>query len=169
MVQNMFKKRPIKRIIESEFWDFVNSGETYRPIKNQQSTKQNTLDALAEEKSEVEYNPNNPGIQFIDELENKPVSYEVTKHTKSIKIIDLLEQKIQKLEERVQELEQKLFEQENQKTETNLNKPQPYALDGEIPLVFLKIGCIQFCFDSKWLYKKLYKRKHNCDPPGIEK
>lgn len=33
----------------------------------------------------------------------------------------------------------------------------PYRMDGEIPLVFIHLGRVQFFFENKWLYKKVYK------------
>lgn len=33
----------------------------------------------------------------------------------------------------------------------------PYKMDGEIPLVFINLGRVQFFFENKWLYKKVYK------------
>lgn len=37
----------------------------------------------------------------------------------------------------------------------------PYALDGTIPIIFLRLGFLEISFYSKKIYKYLYKRKYN--------
>jgi len=37
----------------------------------------------------------------------------------------------------------------------------PYRPDGEIPLIFLRMGHLEIVFESKKLYKYLYKKKYN--------
>ena len=43
----------------------------------------------------------------------------------------------------------------------------PYELDGETPLVFIQVGLVEVVFESKTLYKYLYRSKHKNDPPGL--
>jgi hypothetical protein len=37
----------------------------------------------------------------------------------------------------------------------------PYREDGDIPMIFLKLGFIEVTFENKKIYKYLYKRKYN--------
>ena len=41
----------------------------------------------------------------------------------------------------------------------------PYALDGEVPFIFIDVGYIQFMLEWEWLYKILYKRKNGYAVP----
>lgn len=42
----------------------------------------------------------------------------------------------------------------------------PYQPDGTIPLIFFRIGWVEFMFENYFLYKKLYRRKYKFDPAG---
>ena len=39
----------------------------------------------------------------------------------------------------------------------------PYAPDGDIPLIFIRLGWLEIIFESKWIYKKVYKRRYGED------
>ncbi len=45
---------------------------------------------------------------------------------------------------------------------------EPYAPDGEVPLIMLKMGWIEFLFYSKVLFKLIYKKRHGYLPRGLE-
>jgi hypothetical protein len=44
---------------------------------------------------------------------------------------------------------------------------EPYRMDGEVPMVFLQIGPIEFVFENKFIYKRLYKREFGYLPRGL--
>jgi len=39
---------------------------------------------------------------------------------------------------------------------------EPYCPNGEVPLVFVMCGFIEFIVESKWLYRKIYERRFRC-------
>lgn len=45
---------------------------------------------------------------------------------------------------------------------------EPYAPDGDVPLIMLKMGWIEFLFYSKTLFKLIYKKRHGYLPRGLE-
>ncbi len=45
---------------------------------------------------------------------------------------------------------------------------RPYAPDGSIPLIFLRLGFFEVNFESKYFYKKLYISKYEYEPEGLE-
>lgn len=34
---------------------------------------------------------------------------------------------------------------------------EPYCPNGEVPLIFIKLGFVEFIVESKWLYRRLYE------------
>lgn len=36
----------------------------------------------------------------------------------------------------------------------------PYAPDGDVPLIFAKIGWVEFIFENKRIYKYVYKKRY---------
>lgn len=54
------------------------------------------------------------------------------------------------------------------KFEIDICETYPYAQDGEVPLIFITIGCLDIIFENKWLYKKIYNRRHGFNPIGLE-
>jgi hypothetical protein len=45
---------------------------------------------------------------------------------------------------------------------------EPYARDGEVPMIFVQLAWVDITFENKWLYKKLYFNKHGWMPPGLQ-
>lgn len=45
---------------------------------------------------------------------------------------------------------------------------EPYAPDGDVPLIMLKTGWTEFLFYSKPLFKLIYKKRHGYSPRGLE-
>ncbi len=55
------------------------------------------------------------------------------------------------------------------KFELDICETEPYAPDGDAPFIFVRIGWVEFMFESKTLYKLIYKRRHGYEPWGLEK
>lgn len=45
---------------------------------------------------------------------------------------------------------------------------EPYELDGTTPLITLRIGWVEIMFESKQLYRIIYKRKWGFTPLGLK-
>lgn len=45
----------------------------------------------------------------------------------------------------------------------DLCETYPYAPDGDVPLIFISCGFIQFTIESKKIYKYLYDKKYGVD------
>lgn len=45
---------------------------------------------------------------------------------------------------------------------------EPYAPDGEVPLIMVRTGWLEFLFYSKLLFKLIYKKRHGYSPRGLE-
>lgn len=52
--------------------------------------------------------------------------------------------------------------------EVELVETFPYEPDGQTPLIFVRFAWLELAFENKWLYGKLYYRKHKFYPRGLE-
>lgn len=41
-----------------------------------------------------------------------------------------------------------------------LCETEPYARDGDVPIVFLLLGFIEIAVENSWLYRRLYKKRY---------
>ena len=62
-----------------------------------------------------------------------------------------------------------LFVWKSFKFKAEAMETEPYAFDGTIPYVFITAGFFEVMFESKCLYKLLYKRKYDRIPYHFEK
>lgn len=44
---------------------------------------------------------------------------------------------------------------------------EPYKLDGEYPMIMIKVAWFEISFDNKRLYRFIYKRKYGREPRGL--
>lgn len=54
------------------------------------------------------------------------------------------------------------------KLELDICETYPYAPDGDVPLIFLRLGWFEFLFNNKFIYKTIYKRRYNELPEGLK-
>lgn len=43
----------------------------------------------------------------------------------------------------------------------------PYEMDGQTPYIYINLFFLSICFENKWLYKKIYKKKYGFLPKGL--